>query len=361
MNKLLLTIVAFCIHLVSHAQVSAPKYSNEFLAIGVGARALAMGNTQTAITNDVTAAYWNPAGLNGIAQRFDASVMRANYFAGIAKYDYGGLAHRLDSSSVLAVSIIRFSVDDIPDTRFLYDASGQLDYGRIRFFSAADYAGLVSYARQDLWIKGLRVGANAKLIYRRVGQFANAWGFGLDAGAQYHRSGWQLGIMARDITGTFNAWNVNSNELRDVYAQTGNTLPGNSIEVTVPRTVIGIARTFVVRKVVGITPALDAEITFDGKRNTIIRSRLASIDPRAGLEVDYKRVVYLRAGVNNMQQFRDFDQQSFYRIQTNFGVGLRLSYLDIATAHIDYALTNIGDLSGSLYSNIFSLRVAFNL
>ncbi len=41
----------------------APKYSNEFLAVGVGARSLGMANAQTGITNDVTSAYWNPAGL----------------------------------------------------------------------------------------------------------------------------------------------------------------------------------------------------------------------------------------------------------------------------------------------------------
>ena len=41
----------------------APKYSNEFLAIGVGARALGMGSAYTAVVNDVTSGYWNPAGL----------------------------------------------------------------------------------------------------------------------------------------------------------------------------------------------------------------------------------------------------------------------------------------------------------
>lgn len=343
------------------AQITAPKYSNEFLAIGVGARALGMGNTQTAISNDVTSAYWNPAGLTQLSHTYDASVMRANYFAGIAKYDYGGLAYKLDSQSVIAASIIRFSVDDIPDTRFLYDAGGQLNYNRIRFFSAADYAFMVSYARKDMFIEGLNLGANVKMIYRRVGDFANAWGFGLDAGAQYIKNGWRLGLMARDVTGTFNAWSINSNELSDVFAQTGNTLPDNSIEVTVPRTVLGLARRWVIKQKVGIMPALDLEMTFDGKRNTLVKSGFASIDPRFGLEADYKNIVYLRFGVNNVQQFRDFDLSQYYQAQTNFGVGLRLSYLNKATAHLDYALTNIGDLSGSLYSNIFSIRMSFNL
>jgi hypothetical protein len=50
-------------------QATAPKYSNEFLSIGIGARALGMGRTQTAVVNDVTAGYWNPAGLLDITTR----------------------------------------------------------------------------------------------------------------------------------------------------------------------------------------------------------------------------------------------------------------------------------------------------
>jgi hypothetical protein len=350
-----------CASLQVIAQVTAPKYSNDFLAIGVGARALGMGNTQTAITDDVTSAYWNPAGLNKIKSKYDASVMRASYFAGIANYDYAGLAYRIDTSSVLAASMIRFSVDDIPDTRFLYDANGQLNYNRIRFFSAADYAFALSYARKNILIPGLDLGANVKVIYRRVGDFANAWGFGLDVGAQYKWKGIKLGLMARDVTGTFNAWTVNSESLREVFAQTGNTLPSNSVEVTLPRTILGMAYRFVVKKKVGITPALDWELTFDGKRNTLIKSNLISADPRGGIEADYNNLVYVRFGVNNLQQFTDFDQSKRFRAQTNFGLGLRLKHQDKVTAQIDYALTNIGDLSGSLYSNIFSLRLGFVL
>ena len=45
---------------------SSPKYSNEFLSIGLGARALAMSNAMTSTVNDVTAVYWNPAALTDI-------------------------------------------------------------------------------------------------------------------------------------------------------------------------------------------------------------------------------------------------------------------------------------------------------
>src|ERR1044072_1674572 len=112
MNKNLIatSLAVFGIGLGVFAQ--APKYSNEFLNIGVGARALGMSNAYITSVNDVTAGYWNPAGLNRIGNQHQVALMHSEYFAGIAKYDYGAFATRLDSSSVLGVSLIRFGVDD---------------------------------------------------------------------------------------------------------------------------------------------------------------------------------------------------------------------------------------------------------
>ena len=85
-----------------------PKYSNEFLSIGVGARAFGMSHAIAATTRDVTAGYWNPAGLTGLERDADLGLMHAEYFAGIAKYDYGGFAIRIDDRSAGAFSLIRF-------------------------------------------------------------------------------------------------------------------------------------------------------------------------------------------------------------------------------------------------------------
>src|ERR1700733_2020096 len=68
------------------------KYSNEFLNIGAGARGLAMGGAQVATAKDATAGYWNPAGLVGVKDNPNLGIMHADYFAGIAKYDYLSIA-----------------------------------------------------------------------------------------------------------------------------------------------------------------------------------------------------------------------------------------------------------------------------
>ncbi|MCB0787631.1 MAG: PorV/PorQ family protein [Flavobacteriales bacterium] len=329
----------------------APKYSNEFLAIGVGARALGMGYSLTAATEDVTAGYWNPAGLMGVRSDLQVGAMHSEYFAGIAKYDFIGIAKPLDSVSTLGVSFIRFGVDDIPNTTALIDNDGNIDYDRITTFTAADHAFLISYARK-LGIPGLRVGGNVKVIYRKVGDLANAWGFGLDAALQYNKGDWRFAAMARDITTTFNAWtNTLDQATIEAFQRTGNELPENSTELTLPRLVLGVARGFRFGEKVTLLAELDIENTFDGERNTLVGTSTWSMDPRFGLEVGYANVVFVRAGVNNGQFVTDITGDRSFNLQPNIGAGVRIKGISV-----DYALTDIGNSSVALYSNVFSLK-----
>lgn len=350
MKKLLVISLIF---LTVPAISQVAKYSNEFLAIGVGARALAMANAQVAGVNDVTSSFWNPAGLTHMTSTQQIGLMHAEYFAGIAKYDYAGFAMEIDTASAFAISIIRFGIDDIPNTLDLYDEQGNINYDRISKFSAADYAALFSYSRKTN-IPGLSLGANVKVIYRQIGSFAKAYGFGLDAGLQYNVKNWKFGALGKDITSTFNAWTYNlTEEENDVLLATGNELPENSVEVTLPRLILGAGRTIRISESFSSFLELDLDVTFDGKRNTLIKSDPVSIDPHLGLEVDYKKIVFLRAGLGNIQEEIDFGNKKTTTFQPNIGLGIRIKKI----VSIDYALTDIGDNSIALYSNIFSLRI----
>ncbi len=333
------------------------KYSNEFLSLGIGARGLAMANTMTAISDDVTAAYWNPAGLSRMDKRYQLSLMHAEYFAGIAKYDYAGIGYKIDDRSAVALSYIRFGVDNIMNTTELIDAQGNVDYDRITYFSAADNAILLSYAYNFARVKGLSVGANAKIITRGIGKFARAWGFGLDLGLQYNNKGWQAGVLLRDGTSTFNAWRYNlTNEVIDVFNQTGNEIPENSLELTIPKLLVGGAKYFEMGKGFNGTVALDFDCTFDGKRNTLLRSKVMSFDPHLGVEFAYKKIVALRAGLGNFQREPDFDGRNRMTLQINIGLGVCIKNI----VSIDYAFTDLGNLSIAQYSHIFSLKVALD-
>ncbi len=337
------------------AQTTAPKYSNEFLAIGVGARALGMSNAYSAVVDDVTGGYWNPAAIIGIKSDLQLSGMHANYFANIAQYDYAAVGKAIDSLSAASFSLIRFGVDNIPNTIELIDADGNINYDRITAFSAADYAFIFSYARK-LGVPGLTLGGNAKVIYRKVGDFANAFGFGLDAALTYDMGNWRFAAVGRDITGTWNAWNMTLNEAtRQTFLLTGNDIPTNSMEVTLPRVVLGAARSFRVAGKFDVLAALDLNVTTDGRRNTVISGDPFSIDPAFGLEMNYDKTVFIRAGVGNLQYITEITGDRPLTFQPNIGIGLR-----IRSIHLDYALTDIGDQSAALYSNIFSLKIDIN-
>jgi len=334
----------------------APKYSNEFLTLGVGADAFSMGNAVVASTEGVNASYWNPAGLIHQSTKMEASLMHSEYFAGIAKYDYASYSYKLDEDHVLGFSFIRFGVDDIPNTTQLIDNNGVINYDNVQLFTAADYAFIGSYSKR-MKIKGMSVGGNAKVIYRNIGDFAHSWGFGLDAGWQYQLpKHWEFGVMARDVTSTFNAWVFDlSPEMQSVFQATQNELPKNGVELTLPRFIFAAAGNVNLgKKGLNLAAELDVDMTTDGKRNVLLKSNVASFDPHLGLCLNYKNLVKVRGGVSNIQQFTNFDQSTYWGVQPNLGLGVKLKNMQL-----DYAFTRLGDVKTSYYTHVFSLRFQF--
>jgi hypothetical protein len=352
---LLLSLVFLLLPFCGKAQGSlTPKYSNEFLAIGVSARGLALGGAMSSVTDDVTSAYWNPAGLLNMKSTYQGALTHNQYFGGIASYNYGGFAARLDETGVLAFSVIRMGVDGIPNTLNLRNPDGSFNFDNVSSFSEASYAFMFTYARESKLIKNLRTAANVKVIHRNAGTFATAWGFGIDLGAQLTvKEKWKFGLMARDITTTFNTWNFNTEAIRQTFVQTGNRLPNNSTELTLPRLLLDVSRPFTFNnEMIGIQPIVGFEITFDGKRNTLLQTSLLSADVRAGLELNYKQTVFVRGGIGNFQQVKDISRQETTVSQASFGLGVHFGMFTV-----DYALTNFGSTNAGLASNVLTLKV----
>ncbi|WP_150545713.1 MULTISPECIES: PorV/PorQ family protein [Mesonia] len=324
--------------------------------IGVDAAAFGMANSVVATTNDVNAAYWNPAGLMELEDN-QISLMHASYFANIANYDYIAGAMPLDRESAVAFSVIRFGVDNIMNTTQLIEEDGQINYDNISYFSAADYAFTLSYAR-NLPLEGFRYGVNAKVIRRVIGKFANSWGFGFDASIQFEGdNGWKFGAMARDITTTYNTWSIDEDEYSSVQGAIegqNQELP-ETTEITIPKLQLGVAKTFTIHYDFDIKTELDMHMRF-AQTNDIISTSSVSATPSFGFEVGYIDLVYLRGGVGNFQNVEQFDNSTKVGFQPGFGVGFQYKGI-----HLDYAFTDIGDQSVALYSNVFSLKIDWSL
>ena len=341
--------------LITSAQ-STRKYSNEFMNIGVDAAALGMSNAVVSQTSDVNSGYWNPAGLVHLEDN-QLALMHSSYFANIANYNYLAYGMPLDDKSALGISLIRFGVDDILDTTQLIDDQGNINYDRISTFSTADYGLTFSYARK-LPLDGLNYGINAKIIRRIIGDFASSWGFGLDAGIQFEsKNDWKFGLMARDITTTYNAWSIDEDkyeEIRSAVEGQNQELP-ETTEITIPKLQIGMSKKWIIRYDYSLLAAANLNMRF-AENNDIISTSFASIDPALGFEFGYTDLVFLRAGVGNFQNEIQLDDSEQLSFQPNFGVGFKYKGIQI-----DYAFTDIGDQSAALYSNVFSLKIDFSV
>lgn len=349
-------LILYCLATSSYSQ-TVRKYSNEFMTIGVDAAALGMSNAVVSHTQDVNSGYWNPAGLLHLKDK-QFSLMHANYFANIAQYDYAGFAMPIDNQSAVGISLIRFGVDDILNTTQLIDSQGNIDYNRISLFSTADYGLTVSYAR-SLPIDGLNYGVNAKIIRRIIGDFANSWGFGFDLGIQYisDDEDWKFGLMLRDITTTYNTWTID----QEKYQAIADAIPGENqelpetIEITLPKAQLGMSKKWIIRYDYSLLAAANLNMLF-AQTNDIISTSTVSIDPALGLEFGYLDLVYFRGGVGNFQQITQIDNSKKVSFQPNIGLGFKYKGIQV-----DYALTDLGDQSAALYSNIFSLKVDWDL
>ena len=323
--------------------------------IGVDAASFGMANATTASSANVNSGYWNPAGLLAIEDN-QLSIMHASYFANIANYDYGAFAMPLDDRSAVAISLIRFGVDDILNTTLLIDDQGNIDYSRISLFSTADYGITFSYARA-LPLDGLNIGVNAKVIRRVIGDFASSWGFGLDLGIQFNKNDWKFGAMVRDITTTFNAWAIDEEKFSEIQGAVNGQnqeLP-DTMEITIPKLNLGVSRKFIFHYDYVLLTEIDLNFRF-AQTNDLVSNSFASFTPAVGLEFGYIDLVFVRAGIGNFQSITQLDGNNSLGFQPNIGIGFKYKGIQV-----DYALTDLGDQSAALYSNIFSITLDWSL
>lgn len=311
------------------AQTIAP-YAGEFLSIGAGARSLSMGGAYTALAADASGGYWNPSALTMLSGA-DIMLMHEERFAGLLNYDLAAAAMPYGENTAIGVTFLRLGIDGIPDSRnALIDLNGnseldpgeRLDYSRITYVTAADWALYASYAHRSS--DEISYGLSIKLIRRSVAEFT-ATGIGFDAGALYRPvPSLFLGATLQDVTTTLLAWSTGRTELIAPTLRIG-----GAYEVE-----LGSFR---------VTPSVECAVRAEGRGSVAAVSvGPLSVDPYGGMEVAYMGILSLRGGMNEVGH-------------ATLGAGVRIKRL-----HIDYAYAGFGGTSDLDPSHRISLRLSLD-
>jgi hypothetical protein len=280
------TLAIACLLTLGTPSAHAAKYAAEFLRIGAGARSLGMGGAVTALIDDASAIYWNPAGMAELSSA-EIQLMHAEQFENLADYDCAAFVQPLPGTGAIGVGLIRLAVSDILITKDAYvDANGnhRHDWGEIidpsRFYLDSDneYALFFSFARRTR--QALALGGSLKLIRQDLPGHSS-FGIGIDLAAQWEVSpALRVGARLSDATTT------------QLYWDTGRR------ETVVPALYLGTAYSHDLSGT-GITATLAADLalSFDGRETASTFSAGAvSGDPMVGLEAWYRSLFAARVG-----------------------------------------------------------------
>jgi len=279
----------------------------QFLEIGVGARAAGMGGSFTAVANDASSSFYNPAGLVGLSGvQFLFSTIQ---WPADISYDFAAAGlpvHFLNGT--VGVHIGRLSTGEMKvRTPLRPEGTGQS-------FEAADFVSGLSYAR-SLTDK-FTFGATVK--YVRLEAFTyTADGIAVDVGSTY-----QTGFKSLRFAWMISNYGPDLKFINETFS-----LP------------------------TAITFGVAAEALQNQERTltlTLQVNRPSDNEERASLGMEYwlKNLLALRAGYQV-----NYDAESL-----SFGVGINAPIAALGRVKVDYAYADLDDLT---QAHRFSLGIQF--
>lgn len=303
----------------------ATKYAGSFMENGGGARALGMGGAFTAVADDPSATFWNPAGLATMPDR-ELLLMHSERFGDLIDRDFAAYTQPVKWSifggegAGIGFSLIRLGVDDIPFTDHLADqldtnGDGEVDneevlglftlQDQIQYKSDQEFALLFSYGEK---IGSWQTGASLKFVRQSVGPYSSL-GVGVDIGFLRPEI-WKhldFGIKFQDITTTYLSWSTGRNEL------------------ITPAIVPGLAwQQPLASWNMNLVLAASLETRFDNRQSAdYMWGGSTSANPHVGLEVGFSRKVFLRGGYDS----------GFSTGNLTAGAGFRLNPLTVDYAY----------------------------
>lgn len=332
---ILIFIAILAMPYFAHAQIdNVGTSAANFLKIGIGARAQSLGGSYVAQADEVSALYWNPAGIVHVKAR-EASFTQIDWISDVYLSFLGGVASMGDAGSI-GISITYLSMGDMKVTDWVNpEGTGET-------FEAYDVAIGLAYARTIT--EKFSIGLQVKFIQETISQ-SSADAFAVDVGVQYQTGfkglklgmaisnfGTEMQLSGRDLSIRTDPYGTVGSNPDDVHANL------ETVSWPLPITIrLGASLDIVKSDAMRLTGNLDFYDPRDVDQTWCAGAELAVLG----------EAVFLRVGVNNY-----FENE----MKPSFGGGIKYNFDDTYGVIVDYAYSDLGRL---VNANRFSLALTF--
>ena len=306
--------------------------AGQFLKIGPGARALAMGGTYVGISDDIYAVYYNPAGVAISQGNGQVAFNHTQWLADIS-YDFAAASLNIESLGSLFISVTSLRVPEEKVRTFDYpEGNGQ-------FWDASSVSFGVGYAKS--LTDRFSIGFNAKYIQESIWS-SSASGFALDVGTYYITPFNDL-VIGASITNFGSKMKLDGRDIQINYDPDDDLYTGpNNVpakfemdQYDLPLTFrIGFSMDVVKTRYIRIKTAFDATHPNDNAEYV-----------NAGIELAYDELLFIRGGYKSL--FLPNSEQSF-----SLGAGLNYEMSSGLYIKINYAYGDYGRLKNIQYFDI---------
>lgn len=326
MKKIILVFIFSSFSLIKAGEITKVGTSAaQFLKIGVGARATAMGESFVAVSNDASSIFWNPAGIASI-KRNEVLLTHTNWIADMS-YDFAGIAIPSEMGTFALFAIALNMGEMEVRTEYEQEGTGEL-------FDAADLALGVSFAK--FFTERFSFGINAKYIQQQIWQ-ETAETFAIDVGVIYNTEleNLRLGMTLSNFGGKMRMF---GKDLLHFHDKDPNIEGNNSQIISAWNTEeFDLPIVFRIGMAYDMINNISQRITFavDGLTPNDYSEYL-----NLGLEYGYREMIFLRGGYKGIGVL---DSEVGFSV----GGGVNYSFDQSLKLQIDYAYTDFGRLENA--------------
>lgn len=281
----------------------------QFLKLGAGGRAAAMGDAFVAVANDASALYWNPAGLVQFDE--DQLIFSHNKWVVDINQDFLGAVYHMDETNTFGIALTSLSTEDMKVTTEF------APFGTGEYFSYGDIALAVSYARK--MTDQFSFGGSVRYIEETLDKLK------------------MRGVMI-DL-GTYYWTGLGSTRFAVTVSNFGNQLAPDGKVVLIGKREKSDWQSFSPPTIFRIGFAFEPYQNEENKITTSVQLNHPndnSENVSAGLEYSWRDIVYLRGGY-----LFNVDERNY-----SFGFGVHVP-LSIAICSVDYSYSNFTKLGNS--------------